>query len=335
MPATIVVDALWGDSGKGKIASFLAQKHRASLCARAGTGTNAGHSLYLEGDRILKTHQLPLAGILSGARLRVGSGVAVDPRVFFAELEAFKEFDVASRARVDGRCPVILPGYAEEERSDPHLSGTVGSTCSGTGVAQAAFCLRKATQAKEVDALAPFVCDVAREINETCARGETVIVEGSQGTFLSLALSRDYPYCTSGNCTAVACADDVGLSWRHIREVVLVVKAVPSRIGAGPLPGELSVAEQDARGIAEYGVLTGRRRRKASSIPMELLKESVLLNGATKIALTFCDHLDPSMKDARAPTGPVRELVRRIEAACAIPVFLLDCGKPYGSILQV
>lgn len=334
MPAMIVVDALWGDSGKGKIASFLAEKHRATLCARAGTGTNAGHSLYLEGDRMIKTHQLPLSGILAGSQLRVGSGVAVDPAVFFSELETFKEYDLASRARVDYRCPVILPEYAREERADSHLAGVVGSTCSGTGIAQAQFCLRKATQAKDVSELVPYLCDAAGEINSRCERGEVVVVEGSQGTFLSLALSRDYPFCTSGNCTAVACADDVGLSWRHIREVVLVVKAVPSRIGEGPLPDELTVAEQDARGIAEFGVLTGRRRRKTRTIPLDLLKESVMLNGATQIALTFCDHFDPGMIDRRSPTAPVRALIREIEHTCGVPVTLLDAGKPYRSILE-
>ena len=41
MGAIIIVDAFWGDSGKGKVAAYLAQKHRATYSARAGTGTNA------------------------------------------------------------------------------------------------------------------------------------------------------------------------------------------------------------------------------------------------------------------------------------------------------
>ena len=65
---------------------------------------------------------------------------------------------------------------------------------------------------------------------EACQRGETVVIEGS------LSLSKDYRYCTSDNCTSVAFADDVGLNWQHIQEVVLLAKGLASRVGTGPLP---------------------------------------------------------------------------------------------------
>ncbi len=61
MGAIIVVDAFWGDSGKGKIAAYLAQKNRAAFSARAGTGTNAGHSIFFADGRQIRTHQLPCA----------------------------------------------------------------------------------------------------------------------------------------------------------------------------------------------------------------------------------------------------------------------------------
>jgi adenylosuccinate synthase len=51
MGAIIVVDAFWGDSGKGKVSAWLARQHQALFCARAGTGTNAGHSIAFEDGR--------------------------------------------------------------------------------------------------------------------------------------------------------------------------------------------------------------------------------------------------------------------------------------------
>ncbi|HCR19720.1 MAG TPA: hypothetical protein DIU35_19770 [Candidatus Latescibacteria bacterium] len=45
-PATIVVEALWGDSGKGKISAYLALQNKVAFSVRAGTSTNAGHSIY-------------------------------------------------------------------------------------------------------------------------------------------------------------------------------------------------------------------------------------------------------------------------------------------------
>jgi adenylosuccinate synthase len=284
---------------------------------------------------VLKTNQLPLAGILSGATLGVGSGVAVDPVMVEDEIERFAEYGVGKRVKIDSRCPVILPEYMKEEAENAHLNTTVGSTLSGTGIAQSRFCLRTVQQAGDIESLAPYTCDVSREINEACRKGETVIIEGSQGAHLSLALTHDYPYCTSGNCTTVACADDVGLNWQYITDVILVVKAVPSRVGEGPLPFEISEREQDTRGIAEYGVRTGRRRRKSERIPMDLLKEAIMWNGPTRIALTFCDHYDPEVADGTRLTDRVKELVDMVEKETNVPVSLVDTGRLYRSIIEI
>jgi adenylosuccinate synthase len=339
MSAIIVVDAFWGDSGKGKVAAHLALRHRAAYCARAGTGTNAGHSIFFAEAPPIRTRQLPCGFLHPETQLRVGSGVAVDPQILRGELDALDpKYQIRERTRVDFRCPLILPEYRQREAGDAHLRNEVGSVGSGTGVARAEFILRRATQAGQEPALADYTADVARELNLACAANQTVIVEGSQGTQLSLALSRDYPCCTSDNCTTAALADDVGLNWQHIGEVVLVVKALPSRVGAGPLPLQLETAEEDARGVAEYGVNTGRRRRKAAGISWPHLAEAVMLNGPTQLALTFCDPLDPAVTGARAKadlTPPARQLIDELEDRCQVPVTLCDCGKNFEDLIAL
>ena len=185
MGAIIIVDAFWGDSGKGKVAAYLAQKHRATYSARAGTGTNAGHSIFFADGREIRTHQLPCGLLHPDTQLRVGSGVAVDPEMFFAELDQLDpDYDLRERTRVNYRCPLILPEYREREANDAFLRDQVGTTASGTGVARAEFALPKARQARDISPLADYTADVARELNEACLRGETIIVEGSQGTHL-------------------------------------------------------------------------------------------------------------------------------------------------------
>ena len=335
MPATIVVDALWGDSGKGKIAAFYALKEEASFSVRAGTGTNAGHSIYFEDGTDMRTRQLPCGWLYGGTQLRVGSGVAVDPEIFLAEVQ---KYDLGSRTRVDLRCPIITPEYREQEKQDSHLANTVGSVCSGTGVAQAEFVMRKALQARDLPELGDFLTDVPLEINSACSKGEHVVIECSQGTHLSLALSEDYPCCTSDNCTSVAAADDAGLNWQHIREVVMVVKASPSRVGTGPLPFEMRPEDEDERGIAEYGVATGRRRRKASDISWEHLKTSVMLNGPTQIALTFCDHFDPKVtgiRKAKDLTPSIMNLIDKVQEETGVPVTLVETGKYFSDIIEL
>jgi adenylosuccinate synthase len=334
MGALIVVDALWGDSGKGKVAAFLSRRENARLCLRAGIGTNAGHSLYLSEQEVLRTRQLPLGFLHPPTNVGIGSGVAVDPRIFVQEVE---RYNLHARVQVDYRCPIISEKHIRRERESRHLNETVGTTASGSGAAQADFVLRQARQAKDEPSLKPYLTDVAQLANEA-ARTSTVIVECSQGTFLSLALSPDYPFVTSGNCTVAAAADDIGLSWRNISGAVMVVKAVPSRVGAGPLPGELAADEIERRGIAEYGVVTGRLRRKAGEIPWDMLRYAAMLNGPTEIALTFCDHYDPEVTGARRfdqLTPRVRELIGKVEDATGAPVTIVETGKLFEHMVDL
>jgi len=335
MGATVIVDALWGDSGKGKTCAYLARRDDAALAVRAGAGTNAGASVTLPDGTLVKARQLPTGWVNPRTRVAVGSGVLVDPAVLAAEVA---RYGLDGRVMVDGRCALIRPEHIEAERNDRHLADTVGSTCTGNGYARADFVLRRAQQARDVAELAPYLGDVAREVNTLAASGATVLVESAQGTLLSLAFSNDYPYTTSDNCTAAAAMDDVGLNWRLVTDVVLVVKAMPTRVGAGPLPHEMSHGEAVARGVAEYGVVTGRPRRKAAGLDFSLLEYAAMLNGPTQIALTFCDHYDPAMRGARSRGGVtdrVHALIADVQAATGAPVTLLDTGPGLDDVVEL
>jgi adenylosuccinate synthase len=92
------------------------------------------------------------------------------------------------------------------------------------------------------------------------------------------------------------------------------------------------------RGLVEYGVNTGRMRRRSTHIDLKLLKYSVMLNGPTEIALTFCDQYDrriEGVKDKALITKDIRRLLRSVEKAAGIPVRYLDTGKDFGSIVAL
>ncbi|SVB12741.1 uncharacterized protein METZ01_LOCUS165595, partial [marine metagenome] len=78
---------------------------------------------------------------------------------------------------------------------------------------------------------------------------------------------------------------------------------VPSHVSTGPLPLQLEIAEENRRGIAEYGLTTARRRRKAAGTSWPHLQEAIMLNSPTQIALACCNHLD-----ARYPSTRPRRL---------------------------
>lgn len=249
-------------------------------------------------------------------------------------MEEIGRYGLEGRAKIDYRCAIIEPRFIEMEQNNTHLMGIVGSTASGTGQTRAAFVLRSARQAKDLPELASYVTDVAKELNEACQKGQEVIIESSQGTYLSLALSPDYPFVTSDNVTSSASIDDVGLNWQYLKRVVMVVKSVPSRVGSGPMPGEISESEIHDRGIEEYGVNTGRLRRKGE-LNFEMLEYAAMLNGPTEIALTFTDHFDPEIKGSTKLTPKVKELIKKIEDACGAPVTLVETGKLYSNLIEL
>jgi len=333
MGAIIVVDGLWGDAGKGKITGYLCKKHNPSLCIRAGIGPNAGHSIYFKEGSSIILRQIPCGLLNEKTMLRIGSGVTVDPEIFLSEVKKWK---LEGRAKLDLRCPIITNDDKEVERNHPMMI-KIDSTKSGCGSARARFVMREARQAKDIPELREYVTDVAEETNR-CADEGIVVIEGTQGTHMSLALSQDYPYVTSDNCTATSFADDVGLSWKLIDRVVMLVKCLPTRVGEGPLPDEMSWEEIVERGLQEYGVNTGRPRRKASTVDLNRLRYSAMLNGPTEVALTFCDQYDPSMKDKTNPgniTAKLHAFIDKIEQTVKAPVTLLDTGKWFTSIIDL
>ena len=332
MPATIIVDAFWGDSGKGKVTAHLSRLTDAGLAVRAGVGTNAGASFTLDDDTVAKHRQVPTAWVNPRTTLAVGPGVLVHPDILAEEVDRYA---IADRIVVDPRCGLITEQDLAEDAADEFLREVVGTSGSGVGPARARYVNRKAQRVADLTTVPARVADVAELANTRSAAGETVLVEGAQGTQLSLSLSFEYPCTTVKNCTSAAAMDDVGLSWRQVSDVVLVVKALPSRVGEGPLPYEMSHAEAVRRGIAEYGVNTGRPRRKASRIDDELLRYATLVNGPTQVALTFADHLDPRVKGVRHRDGltdEVRAVIAQVERITEAPVTMVDTG-PYLSDL--
>lgn len=230
--ATIVVGSQWGDEGKGLISAYISARDKVKMVCRAGVGPNAEHGIFLtEQGPYIKVNQLPLGWMFdSNSQIRIGSGVAVNPELLFQEME---KFNLASRVKIDYRCPIITPQHIEAERKSKGMN-SIGSTFSGSGFCRSDHILRIAKHAQDIPELTPFLTDLAVEINQSAAE-DLVTVESSQGTFLSLSVSPDYPNVTSDNVTTMAAADDVLLNWKKLKEVIMVVKSMPTREGSGSL----------------------------------------------------------------------------------------------------
>lgn len=332
MPCTVIVGGFFGDEGKGKIVAYLSMKDRPVIVARAGVGTNAGHSFSLDGVQV-RLRQVPSGFPYEKARLLIGAGVLVNPKVFFEEVERTKV--VRGRIGVDSQCAIIEPKHIDRDKQDTHLSSKVGTTGSGTGPCNADRALRLTRLARDLPELKEFLADVSKEVNDALDRRQPVIVEGTQGTFLSL-FHGTYPYCTSKDvCASGACAD-VGIGPTRVDDVLVVYKSFVTRVGAGELQGELSEEETKKRGWTEYGTVTGRLRR-AAPFNFELARRAAMLNGATEIALTKLDVIFPQCKDVKSEKDLPKEasaFIKEIEEKVKVPVAVVGTGPDINSTID-
>ncbi len=138
----------------------------------------------------------------------------------------------------------------------------------------------------------PFAAPVWRRLEEARRAGKRVLFEGAQGALLDIDHGT-YPYVTSSNTVAGQAAAGSGCGPRDIGFVLGIAKAYTTRVGEGPFPTELKdeVGERIGRTGAEFGTVTGRKRR-CGWFDAVLVRQTVATGGIDGIALTKLDVLD-------------------------------------------
>ncbi|HKZ94573.1 MAG TPA: adenylosuccinate synthetase [Candidatus Bathyarchaeia archaeon] len=323
MPCSVVVCGFFGDTGKGKVISYLALKDKLDITARGGVGPNAGHTVVFEG-RKYGLRMLPSAFMQKKCRLLIGPGVLINPEILLQEVEQTKS---KGRVGVDPQCAIIEARHIEADKAG-HLARNIKTTGTGTGPCNAERALRKVKLARDVPELQKHLADVPLEVNRAIDEGKHVLIEGTQGTYLSL-YHGTYPYVTSKDVTASAACSDVGVGPSKIDDVIVVFKAFTTRVGAGPLQNEISLKEAEQRGWVEYGTVTGRPRR-AAPFNIDLAKRAVMLNGATQAAITKIDVLFPECRGGKSYsrlTKDAKMFIEKIESEIKIPVVLVGTGQ--------
>lgn len=147
---------------------------------------------------------------------------------------------------------------------------------------------------REGEFLAPYIRNTTQLLQEACANGEAILLEGQLGAL------RDpdhgiYPFSTSSSTLAGYASVGAGLPASAITNVIAVVKAYSSCVGAGPFVSELEGSGGDElrlRGgdAGEFGVVTGRPRR-VGWFDAVATRYGCMVQGATEAALTNLDVL--------------------------------------------
>jgi adenylosuccinate synthase len=141
------------------------------------------------------------------------------------------------------------------------------------------------------DRLRPFVTNTVVLLHQAAERGENILFEGAQGTFLDIDHGT-YPFVTSSNTTAGGACTGSGVAPNRMDHVVGVMKAYTTRVGEGPLPTEnAEIADMLHAMGREFGATTGRPRR-CGWFDAVATHHAAIINGIDEIAVTNLDGLD-------------------------------------------
>jgi adenylosuccinate synthase len=264
-------------------------------------------------------------------RLLIAAGANVHVAQFLKEVE---ETNVKKRIGIDGQASIIEEKHSAQDKASAHLKG-LGTTGWGVGPAIEERVRRTAKLAKDIPELQPYLTDVATETNQAIDAGRKVLLEGTQGILLSL-YHGTYPYVTSRDTSASAICSEAGVGPTKINTVIVVLKSFITRVGTGPLPGEISKEEAQKRGWFETAAGTGRDRRSAP-FNLELAKKAVMINGATQIALTKLDAVYPECKSARnyqELSKEAKQFIDKIEEQTATSIALVGTGPEALDIID-
>ena len=140
----------------------------------------------------------------------------------------------------------------------------------------------------------PFVCDVSVFLRDAIKEGKKILLEGQLGSLKDPDFGI-YPMVTSSSTLASYGAIGAGIPGYEIKDVVTVVKAYSSAVGAGEFVSEIFGDEADQlrrRGGdgGEFGATTGRPRRMGW-FDAVASRYGCRMQGATEVALTVLDVL--------------------------------------------
>ena len=341
----VLIGGQYGSEGKGNIVGHIAPEY--DLLVRVG-GPNAGHQVFAEPAPEKYFHLPSGTGRAPNARLLLGPGAVIYPPKLLEEIAAHKVG--TDRLIIDEQAMTISSDDICEER---RRFGNISSTAQGVGLASA----RKMTGrsdykdgsdgflAKDSSDLKPYLGSARKEIADATVKGSRILLEGTQGTSLSLHHG-SYPHVTTRDTTVSGTLSDAGMSPAGVRKIILVCRTYPIRVGgpSGPMDYEVTLEEIHERsGIpieklraTETTTTTGRPRRIAE-FDWEQFRDSVQLNGPTDIALTFVDYFNISNRSAyrfEQLTPETIRFVEEIERVSGRPVSLLSTDFGWRNVID-
>lgn len=341
----VLIGGQYGSEGKGNIVGHIAPEY--DLMIRVG-GPNAGHQVYAEPQPEKYFHLPSGTGRAPNAKLLLGPGAVIYPPKLLEEIQIHEISP--ERLKIDPLAMIITDQDREDEAQK---FGSISSTAQGVGLASARKMTgrseykekKAAFLAQDCEDLRPFIASARSIIADALVKGQKILLEGTQGTTLSLHHGQ-YPHVTTRDTTVSGCLADAGIAPSNVRKIIMVCRTFPIRVGgpSGPMDYEVTMEEIHKRSGIPLEQLektetttTTKRQRRIAEFDWEQLKDSVQLNGPTDIALTFVDYFDIKNRDSYRFEQLSQDTIRfveEVERVSGRPVSLLSTNFDWRNIID-
>ncbi len=333
MKSIAIIGAQWGDEGKGKIVHLLSGKSDVICRYQGGNNAGhtvvtkgKKYVFHLIPSGILKKDKICIIGnglVINPYALRdevnmlTESGVSCESRLFVSEraslimpyhIELDHAYEEALGIGTTRRG--IGPSYSfkyariglrpcdlnEKEYIDRMVSNALEEVNTTLVKRFKRRPLEKSEIMKKIaeyiDILKPYIANTSKLLNKYIKEEKKIIFEGAQGVLLDVDFGT-YPFVTSSNPSAGGILTGLGVSPKSIRQILGVLKAYTTRVGAGPFPTELEdeTGKYIRKRGGEFGASTGRPRR-CGWFDAVCVKHAIMVSGIEKLAMTKFDVLD-------------------------------------------
>lgn len=336
----VLIGGQYGSEGKGQVAAYLAQEY--DVLMRVG-GPNAGHQVADETGKYTY-HSLPSGCRGSTSDVLIGPGATIHIGDLLNEIN---ECEIEpSRMYLD---PNVMIISNSDRKNEKKLIDSIGSTGSGVGTATSRRILQRlhgrgrARLASSYRVLSPFVKPTHDRLQHAYARGEKVLLEGTQGSLLSL-YHGDYPYVTSRDTNVSGCLAEAGISPRRVNRILMVVRFTPIRVmspksgysGNLKHPTDFKTIAEDAGAETDLAknetTSTTQKDRRVGWFEWENFRKACEINAPTDVILTFADYQHDKNKHAvrfEQLHEDTIKFVEELQRVAQAPVSIINTRYPH------
>lgn len=359
-----IFDGQAGSCGKGKVCGEFALSENIDI-AIANNLPNAGHSFSCDNKKRIFRY-IPVSAVNPNTILFIGAGSGINMEVL--EEEYYSNFDILDGREIYVHPSVCLIEDRHIEYEKAHIR--TGSTFKGCG----AYLAERGIRDPQLKPFKGFKnikpsSEYTEIIHDSIVNNKKILLEGSQGTDLSL-YSKHYPHVTGRPVSVAQMFADSEIPICRLNKSIMVIRPFPIRISndtelgininSGNYGNSKEFSWNQVSSAAEMGqyplvvdddsaantdltekTTVTRKPRRIFDIDINQLKDTIFKNEPTSIYLNFFQYLDISYAGVSGNYNDIhidryrREYLNWLETELQTPIIKLGTGPNLNEVISI